>query len=98
MVLAKPWEIPFEESGERHLFAATSTRFPPRADRDKYLGVAEGSDGGVGSGFYRVASDGSTYKPSKIMEQYRAEGVRSMIWDHTLNIFAQVRGGQQSKA
>ncbi|KAL3440881.1 hypothetical protein BJX65DRAFT_289609 [Aspergillus insuetus] len=94
MILAKPWEIPFEESGERHLFAATSTRFPARADRDRYLGVVEGSDGGVGSGFYRVASDGSTYKPSKIMEQYRADGVRGVIWDHTLNIFKQVRGGQ----
>ncbi|KAL3495813.1 hypothetical protein BJX62DRAFT_252843 [Aspergillus germanicus] len=92
MVLATPWEIPFEESGERHLFAATSTRFPARADRDKYLGVAEGSDGVVGSGFYRVASDGSTYKPSKIMGQYRADGVRGVIWDHTLNVFKQVRG------
>ncbi|KAL3463944.1 short-chain dehydrogenase/reductase [Aspergillus heterothallicus] len=98
MVLAKPWEIPFEESGERHLFAATSTRFSPRADRDQYLRVAEGSDGSVGSGFYRVASDGSTYKLSKIMEKYRVEGMRSMIWDHTLNIFAQVRGGRQNKA
>ncbi|KAJ0414921.1 hypothetical protein BJY00DRAFT_305243 [Aspergillus carlsbadensis] len=94
MVLAKPWETPFEESGERHLFAATSTRFPARVDRDRYRGVAEGSDGGVGSGFYRLASDGSTYKPSRILERYRAEGVRGMIWDHTLNVFARVRGGQ----
>ncbi|KAL4804673.1 short-chain dehydrogenase/reductase [Aspergillus unguis] len=93
MVLAKPWETSLEESGQRHLFTATSTRFPALVNRDKYLGVAEGSDGTVGSGFYRVASDGSTYKPSNIMEQYRAEGVSGTIWDHTLNVFKQVRGG-----
>ncbi|KAE8369985.1 hypothetical protein BDV27DRAFT_140882 [Aspergillus caelatus] len=95
MVLAKPWEIPFEESGERHLYAATSPRFPSRAYRDSSADAAEGSDGRSGSGFYRLNAQGSPYKPSKIMETYRAGGTRSLIWDHTLSVFAQVRDEQK---
>ncbi|KAE8381492.1 short-chain dehydrogenase/reductase [Aspergillus bertholletiae] len=93
MVLAKPWEVPFEESGERHLYAATSPRFPPQSCKDNGNDTAEGSDGHTGSGFYRLGSDGSTYKPSKVMEEYRRDGVRDNIWKHTLDIFANVRGG-----
>ncbi|GLA26394.1 hypothetical protein AnigIFM63326_003547 [Aspergillus niger] len=96
VVLAKPWEIPFEESGERHLYAATSPRFPPLAYKDSVTDAAEGSDGRSGSGFYRLSAQSSPYKPSKIMEKYRVEGVRSMIWDHTLQVFARVRGRQES--
>lgn len=92
MVIAKPWEIPFDESGQRHLYAASSPRFSPRAYKDSSPDAAEGSDGRNGSGFYRLNSNGSTYKPSKIMELYRAEGVRSMIWGHTIGVFARVRG------
>ncbi|CAG8076718.1 unnamed protein product [Penicillium olsonii] len=96
IVLAKQWEISFEESGERHLYAATSPRFPPHAYKDSASDAAEGSDGRIGSGSYRLSSQGSPYKPSKIMERYRVDGVRSMIWDHTLGVFAQVRGRQEN--
>lgn len=95
MVLAKPWEIPLVESGERHLFAATSPQFPPRACKDNDhddATAAEGSDGNPGSGFYRLGSDGSTSQPSKVMQQYREDGVGGLIWKHTLDVFAKVRG------
>ena len=98
VVLMKPWEISVEESGERHLYAATSPRFAPAAGArpSKTSGygedVAEGSDGRPGSGFYRLASDGSTYAPSKVMQQYREDGTRGLIWKHTLDLFASVRG------
>ncbi|OGM49148.1 hypothetical protein ABOM_002285 [Aspergillus bombycis] len=95
MVLARPWEIKLNESGERHLYAASSPRFPPQKDKDGIPDVAEGSDGHPGSGFYRLDSTGSTYKPSKIMEVYRADGVRSSIWKHTLDVFAKVRGAPE---
>ncbi|CAG8242600.1 unnamed protein product [Penicillium salamii] len=94
LLLAKPWEIPFVESGERHLYAATSPHFSPRA-RMGTRDAAQGSDGNPGSGFYRVASDGSTYKTSKIMQQYREDGTRSLIWEHALETFASVCGGQK---
>lgn len=90
MVIAKPWETPFNESGERHLYAASSPRFPPRIYMDSSTDAAEGSVGRTGGGFYRLNSDGSTYKPSNIMERYRSEGVRSLIWDHTIGVSAQV--------
>ncbi|PIG85607.1 hypothetical protein AARAC_003029 [Aspergillus arachidicola] len=90
IVIAKPWEIPLKESGERHLYAATSPRFAPRAYSDSSTDAAQGSDGRNGSGSYRLSPNGSTYKPSKIMELYRADGVRSVIWDHTTGVFAQV--------
>lgn len=92
MVLARPWEVALGESGERHLYAATSPRFSPRSCKGGTTDVAEGSDGNRGSGFYRLSADGSTYKPSKIMQLYRAEGVSGLIWKHTLDVFAEVRG------
>ncbi|RAH69908.1 short-chain dehydrogenase/reductase [Aspergillus aculeatinus CBS 121060] len=80
MVLAKPWETPLGESGERHLFAATGLRFPARGlGQNGGREVAQGSDGDAGSG--------------ELMRQYRAGGVRERIWKHTLDVFAAVRGG-----
>ncbi|RDW64360.1 uncharacterized protein DSM5745_09771 [Aspergillus mulundensis] len=93
MVLARPWEIPLEESGERHLYAATSPRFPARMYKGGGTDAAEGSEGYPGSGFYRLSSTGSTYKSSRIMQAYREDGVRDVIWKHTLDVFAKVRGG-----
>lgn len=95
MVLMKPWEVSVEESGERHLYAATSPRFSPGAGVSgvsRTDDVAEGSDGSLGSGFYRLAVDGETYKPSRVMQQYREDGTRGLIWKHTLDLFASVRG------
>ena len=89
LLLAKPWEIPLRESGERHLYAATCPRFSPRHG-NKDIDLAEGSDGNLGSGFYRVASDGSTYKASFVMQRYREDGVPSKIWHHTQGVFRKV--------
>ncbi|RAH84609.1 short-chain dehydrogenase/reductase, partial [Aspergillus japonicus CBS 114.51] len=97
MVLAKPWETPLDESGERHLFAATTLRFPSRGFvGDGGREVAQGSDGTAGSGFYRLDSTGETYRPSDLMQRYRVEGVRDLIWTHTLDTFAAVRGREQN--
>ena len=94
MVLMKPWEVEVEESGERHLYAATSLRFSPASGRDGAGGgedVAEGSDGRLGSGFYRLAADGETFAPSRVLQQYREDGTREMVWKHTVDLFASVR-------
>lgn len=96
MVLAKPWEVSVEESGERHLYAATSPRFAPGAQASgtgvsRTDDVAQGSDGHLGSGFYRLAADGETFAPSRVMQQYREDGTREMVWKHTLDLFAGIR-------
>ncbi|GLA91218.1 hypothetical protein AtubIFM61612_005550 [Aspergillus tubingensis] len=94
LLLGRPWETGFEESGERHLYAATNLRFAPRMCGDK-MDAAEGSDGKIGSGFYRLDSTGSTYKPNRIMQVYREQGIGGLIWKHTLGVFEQVRGGSK---
>ena len=33
--------------------------------------------------------------PSKVIRQYRDNGVTGAIWKHTLDVFANVRGGQE---
>ena len=99
MVLTKPWEVSLEESGERHLYAATSPRFAPGAQASgtgvsRTDDVAEGSDGRLGSGFYRLAADGETFAPSRVLQQYREDGTREMVWKHTkhtVDLFASVR-------
>ncbi|PYH94462.1 hypothetical protein BO71DRAFT_450045 [Aspergillus ellipticus CBS 707.79] len=93
MVLARPWEIALQDSGERHLYTATSPRFPPLICKDDIPDAAEGSDGNTGSGLYRLSATGFTYKSSNIMALYRAEGVRNLIWKHTLDVFEKVRSG-----
>jgi len=92
LLLFRTWEIPFNESGERHLYAATSPLFPPQKYKDSTLDAAEGSEGYKGSGSYRINQHGSAYSSSKIMQIYREDGTRKMIWKHTLDIFAKVLG------
>ncbi|KAL4789805.1 hypothetical protein BDV19DRAFT_373551, partial [Aspergillus venezuelensis] len=54
-VLLKPWMVPIEESGERHLFAATNPRYPSLDAGEEGKGkrdTAVGSNGNKGSGCY----------------------------------------------
>lgn len=94
LLLFKPWEIPFKESGERHLYAASSPLFPPKKYQDSTLDAAEGSEGYKGSGSYRLNQHGLTYSSSKIMQIYRQDGTRNMIWKHTQDTFAKIFGAQ----
>ncbi|KAL3436133.1 hypothetical protein BDV09DRAFT_184513 [Aspergillus tetrazonus] len=49
-----------------------------------------------GSGFYRLSSIGSTYNQSKIMQAYHENRVRSIIWKHTLGVFAKAYGAHEA--
>ena len=58
-IFASRWLTPIEESGERHLYAATSAAYPPKAGAKGCVevGVGEvksGSDGEMGSGVYFI--------------------------------------------
>lgn len=49
--LLRPFMLPLQESGERHLFGATRERFPSKAEGESMEGdVAVGNDGIKGSG------------------------------------------------
>lgn len=97
-----PWIcVPIEESGERHLYLATSAKFPPAsAGSDGGSGVplgdgvdtARGTTGEVGSGVYSVGWDGASASPTveKLLAGYRGEGMVEEIGRHAESEFKQV--------
>ena len=56
-MLLRPFSVPLDKSGERHLYATTSSNYPPMTNPD---GSAVISGAGVrGSGAYLLSWDGS---------------------------------------
>jgi hypothetical protein len=93
--------IPVEESGERHLFLATSGRFPPRAPGGDGVGnsgvkwggqVARGTMGEVGSGVYSVGWDceSASREVERLLVGYRDEGMAEGIWRHAEGEFQRI--------
>jgi hypothetical protein len=89
--LLTPMTVGLEESGERHVYAATNPIFAPRGS-DAGSDAAIGSDGVQGSGCYLVGSDSATVSNQKVLEGYRADGTRTSVWKHTLDVFKGIRG------
>ena len=91
------WTIGIEESGQRHLYVATSAAYPPKAGEKGGVevsrgGVAKGSAGVVGSGAYLIGSDNEVRANEKVLRQLRSEGAGEKIWAHTMKTFENVRG------
>ncbi|CAI7612820.1 short-chain dehydrogenase/reductase [Penicillium manginii] len=84
--LAKPFFVPLDESGERHLYAATSPRFSPREAKD-VADAAPGSDGEKGSGAYLLHWDGSDNGNKKPLQELRKNDTGKTVWKHTLDTF-----------
>ncbi|KAI1421650.1 NAD(P)-binding protein [Xylaria sp. FL1777] len=84
--------VPIEESGQRHLFLATSARFPS-ADKGDTAGipledgveVAVGTSGEVGSGIYSVGADCESASPAvlKLLSDMRQRGLVQEVSQHT---------------
>ncbi|KAJ5814615.1 hypothetical protein N7474_006392 [Penicillium riverlandense] len=91
--LASPWMVPLDQSGERYLYAATSSTYPSR-DR-KADDAVSGSDGTKGSGAYLLSWDGSVTGNQKILNGYRSDGTRKTVWEHTLGVFESVCGRKE---
>ena len=87
--LLTPWAVPLEESGERHLYAATSGTYAPKGRQEDCAVV--GSAGVKGSGAYLLNWDGEP-TGKKILSQYREKGVREKVWEHTMEVFEQICG------
>lgn len=94
--LIGPWTIDITESGERHLYAATSGVYPARENDGGVEAGGEaikiGSAGEVGSGAYLVGSDGERRANDNALQELRQKGAGETIWDHTMKIFQSVRG------
>jgi hypothetical protein len=93
--------VPIRESGERHLFFATSARYKPRVGSAAAgvpisgdVGVSGGTDGEVGSGVYAVNWDGESAGPKslQVLAKMRGEGMVQRVWEHTMMEFKRVTG------
>jgi hypothetical protein len=94
--------VPFQESGERHLFLATSSKYPSRMDVETGNGVTMpsgdevsiGTDGKLGSGVYSVKWDGESAgaKTMQLLQTMRDEGMVNKVWHHTEGEFKRIVG------
>lgn len=89
MAVIKLWTISLQESGETHVFQATSNIYPPSSIAKEAAVV--GSNGVKGGG-YLLGSDGAPNGAMAILEKHRSEGVGDQIWKHTLDVFEKVCG------
>ena len=94
--LASPWTVDITESGERHLYAATSGVYPAR-EHDGGVepgteSVKKGSNEEVGTGAYLIGSDGERRAVDSALRDLRSRGAGEKVWQHTLDLFKSVRG------
>ena len=100
-VVVRPWLTSIEESGERHLFAATCRKYVSRDGQEQGVGFGKGesgtgTDGELGSGAYLIGSTGEQRGNEKALEQLRSKGAGEKIWKHTLEIFERVENGYKT--
>ncbi|KAI0432562.1 NAD(P)-binding protein [Xylaria sp. FL1042] len=94
--------VPISDSGQKHLFLATSAKFPP-ADGVDGLGVpladgvemAVGTSGVVGSGIYSVGVDCESASPAvlKLLSDMRQRGLVQEVSQHTEGEFRRITMG-----
>jgi hypothetical protein len=91
--------VPIEEYGERHLYLATSGRYPPvkRGGAAVPLqigdGVARETTGWAGgSGVYSVQWNGESASPAveKLLDGYRNKGIVEDVLNHLESEFKQI--------
>ncbi len=99
--------VPIEECGARHLYLATSARYPPASvENDEGCGVplgdgvevARGTTGKVGSGIYSVGWDGASASPAveKLLAEYRGKGLVEEIQRHADSEFERITQQDQN--
>lgn len=93
----RPMFTGIEESGERHLYIATSRAYPAKSGSESgvELGaetVKKGSTGQVGSGAYLIGADCEVRANEKVLGELRQKGAGEKIWDHLMSTFNSVRG------
>lgn len=86
--------VPIGESGERHVFLATSASFPPREGTAAGISAdglpaVKGSNGEQKSGVYSVDWDcqGPGASAETALKALRKKGVQDLVWNHFLEKF-----------
>ncbi|KAL2853173.1 hypothetical protein BJX68DRAFT_52840 [Aspergillus pseudodeflectus] len=77
LFIAKPWTVPLEDCGERHLFAATGV---PRA---RTIGEGSGRP-------YLVSWDGEPRGNQNVLGLYREKKIGPVVWKHTQDVFRRI--------
>ena len=94
--IAKLFAVTLSESGQRHLFHATSARYKPTAKPgagvplQQGMTVAIGEDGREGTGCYILSYDGEPVGDQKLFDEYRKKEMGKKIWQHTEEVFDRV--------
>ena len=91
-MLLAPWKVNIQESGERHLYAATSAAYPAKCGNEGgvELGtekIKKGSNGELGGGAYLIGSDGELRANEKALSELRSKSAGQRIWQHTMHTF-----------
>lgn len=90
--------VPLDESGERHLYLATSARFPPVRGGSAAVrlgdgvGIAVGTTGEIGSGVYSVGRDceSASHAVRELLAGLREKGMVEEVWRHTEGEFKRI--------
>jgi len=99
--IMKPFFVGAEETGDRHLFIATSGIYAPAepfASEASAAGVSvpsglkvmAGSTGKEGSGAYLVNWNNEITGNNKLLKEYREKGVGETVWEHTMGVFERI--------
>jgi NAD(P)-dependent dehydrogenase (short-subunit alcohol dehydrogenase family) len=78
-----------DESGERVLYAATSSHFPSAAEGAQD-GAEKGSNGSVGSGVYLIDADNSAIAGNATLTGHRAKEIGEKIYSHTVKVLSDI--------
>ncbi|MCJ1477738.1 hypothetical protein MMC13_006411 [Lambiella insularis] len=94
--------MPVEECGERHLFLATSARYPAGTEGNVAPGVplaggvkvARGTDGNDGSGVYSIDQYGESAGPKveELLAKMKKDGTEGKIWNNMEEEFKRIAG------
>ncbi|KAE8143470.1 hypothetical protein BDV38DRAFT_233784 [Aspergillus pseudotamarii] len=89
MFLGRPWMVGEQESGERHLYVATSGRYPCSMSRGQSRVDSVESRRGA----YLVNWDGSEVGNRRLLDEYHTSGAGRKVWEHTEEMFQTVLKG-----
>jgi hypothetical protein len=100
MLLGSLVHIPFVDAGERHVFLATSAKYPAhKKGTDGVqlvdgIGQAKGTDGVLGSGVYSIDMLGEPSKEAvfSTLSNYRADGTVDWVWKKIEEEFVRITG------
>jgi hypothetical protein len=109
MPLLLPFTVGADETGSRQLFMATSGIYPPLKPFEDAAGAAgvppqkgtevvQGGSGQIGDGGYNLNWNCEVTGKSKLLADYRQNGVSKTVWEHTMSVFDRVEKINQERA